>query len=663
MKNTTWVFGSMLAAGCMLLSVPVAAQGNFPQGMPQGNFPQGNFPQGMQGMPQGNFPQGMPQGMGAGPGFQQGGAAQGRTGQTGAKPATTDKTNTTAKTNAARSDKAALEAAKYQLSNHRTDIIRTTIDGYASSEDLTEPSVVRSINADIEKHMPLVPSVPLENADLQALNEQAKKLVEQDYGSDDKKYQSIVETRAAEEIPLYKVGDKVSVDYNMGPKHYSVKGTLYRVTEKSITVEDKIINFIDLNDETRAKFDPQKNKYMRSQYVKKNLERIAREKDEKIRANYDKLKGEVFKRNETAGYIYDPLTGAWATAQELAKNYIDLLAKDKSRQPKPKTTTAQVRNDDGFDDFPEDDGQDSTPAVNPGAGKTTPGSSQATIIPVNDAIKLEDNAESLARYEAVIAKAESQQKNANENYAGIDADCGYKKACWGFTIADARYALWREPEFPHIEPALGRDVITFPPEGLDVGIAGDPDSIDLVYVSNSLSKVIYMMKDCSRQDFLRFKDSLTEQYGHAAEDKGGNSVAFTNIFTGKTPPQQIADADEIEAAQAAVKDAEKAFNKAVAELKNANDDNRDELQEARDNAASALKAANAKAETFENAVSSDNLPYVYSRVKLAKDNAGKVLLPYTFSWKGQNVSGTLIFYYDKAKDKVTSLVFAKEYKK
>ena len=112
-----------------------------------------------------------------------------------------------------------------------------------------------------------------------------------------------------------------------------------------------------------------------------------------------------------------------------------------------------------------------------------------------------------------------------------------------------------------------------------------------------------------------------------------------------------------------MKDAEKAFNKAVAELKNANDDNRDELQEARDNAASALKEANAKAEAFENAVSSDSLPYVYSRIKLAKDNAGKVLLPYTFSWKGQNVSGTLIFYYDKAKDKVTSLVFAKEYKK
>ena len=482
-----------------------------------------------------------------------------------------------------------------------------------------------------------------------------------EYGTDEKKTREILNADAEREIPLYKVGDKVVVNYNMGPKHYSVSGKLYRVADNAITVEDKIINLIDLNDETRAKFDPQKNKYMRTQYVDKRLQMLAREKNDKLNSIFDKLKGEIFKRNEAAGYIYDPQTGEWSTAQELAKNYIARVAKDKARQPKPKTT-AQTSKPDDFEDFPEDEGQNTAPA-NTDIG-TKPDATQAvTIIPVNDAIKLEDNAESQAKYEAVIAKAENLQKDANENYAGIDADCGYKKACWGFTIADTRYALWHEPEFPHIEPALGRDVINFPPEGLDVGIAGEPNSIDLVYVSNSLSKVVYMMKDCSRQDFIRFKDALTEQYGHAAEDKGGNAAAFTNIFTGKTQPQQIADAEEIEAAQAAVKDAEKAFNKAVAELKNANDDNRDELQEARDNAATALKEANAKAEEFENAVSSDNLPYVYSRIKLAKDGDGQTILPYTFNWKGQNVTGTLIFYYDKAKDKVTSLVFAKEYKK
>ena len=162
MKNTTWVFGSMLAAGCMLLSVPVGAQGNFPQGM-----------QGMQGMPGGMGP-GFPQQAGA-PGFPQAGAPGRANPAAGAKPATADKTNSAAKNNnTARSEKAALEAAKYQLSNHRADLIKTTIDGYASSEDITDPVIVRAINADIEKHMSLVPSVPLENADVQALNEEAK---------------------------------------------------------------------------------------------------------------------------------------------------------------------------------------------------------------------------------------------------------------------------------------------------------------------------------------------------------------------------------------------------------------------------------------------------------------------------------------------------------
>ena len=70
MKNATWVFGSVLAAGCMLLSVPAAAQGGFPQG---GNFPQGGFPQGGN-FPQGGFPQ---QGAGRNPALP-GGAAAGK---------------------------------------------------------------------------------------------------------------------------------------------------------------------------------------------------------------------------------------------------------------------------------------------------------------------------------------------------------------------------------------------------------------------------------------------------------------------------------------------------------------------------------------------------------------------------------------------------------
>ena len=649
MKNTTWVFGSMFAAGCMLLSFPVAAQGNFPQGM--------------QGMPggMGRAP-GFPQQAGA-PGFPQAGAHGAANPAAGAKPATNANT-ATKNTNAARNEKAALEAAKYQLSNHRTDLIKTTIDGYAASEDLTDPATVRAINADIEKHMTLIPSVPLENPDLQELNRRAKEVVDQEFGVDDKKARELLNADAVKEIPLYKVGDKVVVNYNMGPKHFSVNGTLYRVSDKAITVEDKIINLVDLNDETRAKFDPQRNKYMRTQFIEKRLQMIAREKNDKLNAIYDKLKGEIFKRNETAGYIYDPQTGEWANAQMISKNYIDRLVKEKGKQQKPRTA-AQTRPDDGFDDF-ENNRQDSS-AANTADNDTKPeaddAAQTAAVIPVNDAIKLADNAESRAKYDAVIVKAENQQKDAHENYAGIDADCGYKKACWGFNIADTRYALWHEPEFPHITPALGRDVINFPPEGLDVGIVGEPSTIDLVYISNSLSKVVYLMKDCSRQNFTRFKESLTEQYGPAAEERGANAAAFANIFTGKTQPQQIADADEKEAAQSAVKDAEKAFNKAVAELKNANDDNRDELQEARDQAASVLKEANAKAEAFENAITADNLPYVFSRIKLAKDDSGKTVLPYTFNWKGQNVTGTLIFYYDKAKDKVTSIVFAKEYKK
>ena len=653
MKKTTWVFGSMLAAGCMLLSVPAIAQGNFPQGMPQG-------------MP-GGMPQGMPGGMGRNPGFQQPGAAgkANPAAQPGTKTAANaGKTNTTAKSSStpAKNEKAALEAAKYQLSIHRNDLIRTTIDGYASTDDLADQGIVRDVMEDIEKQMPLVPSVPFERIDSQALNDEAKRRVEQEYGATEKNI-SVVEAEAAAEFPLYKVGDTVVVNYNMGPKHFSVKGKLYRVTDNSITVEDKLINFVDLSDEVRARFDPRKNEYMRARYIETHNHLINRLKIEKINDYYEKLKGEIFKRNETAGYIYDPQTGEWATAQEVAKNYIDRVLRDKSRtRPRTNPAAQQTR---PVETVIDDDEEEETTVVSAPTVDTEKQNEtvRTGITPVNDSIKIDDNSESQAKYQAVLAKAQKQKKEANENNAGIDADCGYKNACWGFTIGDARYALWHEPEFPHIKPTLGRDVIEIPPEGLDAEIDGDPASIDLVYISNSLSKVVFFMKDCSRQDFLSFKDSLTEQYGHAIEDKGVNSAAFNNIFSGKTKPQQIADADAIEEAQAAVKDAEKAFNKADSDLKNADDDNRSELQEARDEAATALKEAIAKAESFENAISADNLPYIYSRIKLAKDDNGNTVLPYAFNWKGRNVTGTLVFYYDKAKDKVTGLVFAKEFKK
>jgi len=640
MKNTTWVFGSMLAAGCMLLSVPASAQGGFPQdGFPQGNFPQGGFPQ---------------QGAGRTPAAPTTGAKAGT-----AKTNTT--TATTTKSAGAKNDKAVLEAAKYQLSNHRTDLIRSTIDGHASSEDLSDPAVMRAIMNEIEKKMPLVPAVPLEIADSQKLNDEAKKMVDRDYGADDKQYASVVEAEAAAEFPLYKVGDKVVVNYNMGPKYFSVKGTLYRVTENAITVEDKVINLIDLNDETRSRFDPQKNKYMRDRYKETHIHLLNRLKLEKRQDYYDKLNSEIFNRNETAGYIYDPKTDHWATAQEIAKNYADRIVKDKAKQ-RPKPATATTKTEPATPAGTVGGGQAATPTQRTETSTAQSGkTSSKSEASLNEAIGITDNADNRAKHKAVLEKAEKQQEDAFMQYSGIDTDSGYKNACWGFSIADARLALWQEPEFPYIVPGPGHDTIKIPDEGLDVGIVGgDVSSIELVYDFNKLSKVVLTMNDCSRQDFTRFKDALSEKYGRAAEDKGQNSVAFTNIFSGKTKPQAIADSSEIAAAQAAVKEAEKEFNRINADLKKAKGDERTELQEKHDQAVAALKEATAKAEKYENAISSDDLPYVYSLITLERNSDGEPLLPFTFTWKGKAVSGTLIFYYDKTRDKVTNLIFVKE---
>ena len=107
-----------------------------------------------------------------------------------------------------------------------------------------------------------------------------------------------------------------------------MKGKLYRVTENAITVEDKVINLVDLSDEVRSRFDPRKNEYMRDRYKETHIHLLNRIKIEKLNDYYEKLKGEIFSRNETAGYIYDAQTDHWATAQEIAKNYIDRLVRE-----------------------------------------------------------------------------------------------------------------------------------------------------------------------------------------------------------------------------------------------------------------------------------------------------------------------------------------------
>ena len=151
MKKTAWVFGSMLAAGCMLLSVPVTAQGNLPQGMPGGMGRNPGFQPGGAGMPGAPGAMGMPGAMGA-PGTAKANPAAGTAARTGAAAM--------AKTNTAKNDKALQEAQKYTLSKQRTDLIRVTVDGYAATDDLSDPATVIEIREKIKEHMPLVPPFP-----------------------------------------------------------------------------------------------------------------------------------------------------------------------------------------------------------------------------------------------------------------------------------------------------------------------------------------------------------------------------------------------------------------------------------------------------------------------------------------------------------------------
>ena len=238
----------------------------------------------------------------------------------------------------------AQNSPSYALSSKRTIFIQTTVDAHAEQEDLAKPDVVLSIMSEIGKKMPLVPTSPLEKTDSQSL----KKKVAAENTSNIIK---TIQTEAEKKYPLYKIGDRLTVDYFAGGRHYSVKGTLVQITKKSITVDDKKINIIDLDLEERSKFDPEANKAARSSYIARQsqFERQLMQTQEK--ASISKIKAEIFKRNESAGYIYNSKTDHWETAQDVTKRYISERIKQRSDQKKEKLAQQKAQEENSSEDI------------------------------------------------------------------------------------------------------------------------------------------------------------------------------------------------------------------------------------------------------------------------------------------------------------------------
>ena len=210
----------------------------------------------------------------------------------------------------------------YQVSTRRTKLIQNAVISHAKTGDLNDSDTTKAILNEIKRQMPVTPAVPLKKTDSVAISLQARKNTQKGQSSSGQK---TIQEIAEQKYPLYKIGDTVSFDYFMGSRRYSVKGKLIRITQKSITVDDKMINLIDLDPVEQSKFDPKINQQVRAKYIRTQSLIENRINTTEEQNNAGRLIVQYFKDNENAGYIFNPEKDSWETAEEVATEYMSAI--------------------------------------------------------------------------------------------------------------------------------------------------------------------------------------------------------------------------------------------------------------------------------------------------------------------------------------------------
>lgn len=215
--------------------------------------------------------------------------------------------------------------ANYKLSSQRIKLIENCISKYTIDE-LSEEETIQKIRDEIGEKMPLIPTETLLKEDSASLKKQVQKMLEKEYGSSGT-IASRIDAEAKKKYPLYRVGDRITLDYFTNSRYYSVTGRLIRIAAKTVTVDDKKINLIDLSEDERAKFDSNTNQILRERYARTQMVIENQKKTKREQELIQKLKKDIPQRNEKAGYIYDSTREKWVTAQEYTESLVKVHKK------------------------------------------------------------------------------------------------------------------------------------------------------------------------------------------------------------------------------------------------------------------------------------------------------------------------------------------------
>lgn len=490
------------------------------------------------------------------------------------------------------------EEEKFVVSQERIDTINRIISGYVKDkQNMADPTVHNSILAEIGNEMTLKPEAEIVQGDYKKLNAQAEKQTLKKFGKDLVALEKQYTQEADAMYPMAKLRDRVSFRYRRGPLYMNVSGILYAIKKNNILVENTTVSFIDMDDQTRSRFDAELNETLRKKYVSDKLQEYRKEFSVLQQKIFDHLLKKQISQNEKNGYIYVAKTEQWKTAREIAQQRLNAEAEAyrKYQRIQEKKRLARLKKEAELKAQKEKEAEEAArlqqeqqkqqaqdemrPGESAASGEsvmmanqlppgpdvqaeknvfagTIPDQAEANpqdILKGDDSGLLKSNESDTfiamsaqeitnamnriqvdqATYKELMNKVDERLKIINSTYFGIDADQGFKKALWGFSERDVYYALSKEQEVAFRQKNVINRDDIIYPPG------SRPSRIYLHYHLGALYKVDIYMGDLKPEEFNIYKNSLRMKYGDSDTQLKASDDLYELIRKGEITPDKI----------------------------------------------------------------------------------------------------------------------------